>query len=73
VRAAAIKYANRSDLPTLADKVDFIFKTKLLPNATKNKAKSIEEEVRNQSSFTQILYRNNSSWQRKSSKIMIAS
>ncbi len=73
MRAAAIKYANRSDLPTLADKVDFIFKTKLLPNATKNKAKSIEEEVRNQSSFTQILYRNNSSWQRKSSKIMIAS
>jgi hypothetical protein len=46
VRAAAVKYANRSDLPTLADKVEQLFKTKLNPNATKNKAKSAEEEVR---------------------------
>ena len=40
-----MKYANRSDLPTLSDKVEFIFKNKLIPNATKNKAKSVEEEV----------------------------
>lgn len=45
VRSAAVKFANRSDLATLSDKVEFLFKAKLLPNATKNKAKSVEEEV----------------------------
>jgi hypothetical protein len=45
VRAAAVKYSNRSDLPTLADKLDTLFKNKLSINATKNKAKSPEEEV----------------------------
>jgi hypothetical protein len=55
-----VKYANRSDLPTLADKVDFIFKTKLLPNATKNKAKSVEEEVRLSLFIHNPDYRNNS-------------
>ncbi len=45
VRAAAVKYANRPDLPTLADKLDALFKGKLSINATKNKAKSVEEEV----------------------------
>jgi hypothetical protein len=45
VRAAAIKYSNRSDLPTLADKLEYLFKNKLTPFATKYKAKSIEEEV----------------------------
>jgi len=45
VRAAAVKLANRSDLPTLSDKLDTLFKIKLTVNATKNKAKSLEEEV----------------------------
>jgi hypothetical protein len=45
VRAAAIKYSNRSDLPTLADKLEYMFKNKLNSFATKYKAKSVEEEV----------------------------
>ena len=45
MRAAAVKYSNRSDLPTLADKLEFLFKNKLNVNATKTKAKSVEEEV----------------------------
>ena len=45
VRAASVKSANRADLPTLADKLENLFKVKLIPNATKNKAKSVEEEV----------------------------
>ena len=45
VRAASVKYSNRSDLPTLADKLDALFKNKLSLNATKNKAKTPEEEV----------------------------
>jgi hypothetical protein len=44
VRAAAIKYSNRSDLPTLADKLEYMFKNKLNAFATKYKAKSVEEE-----------------------------
>lgn len=44
VRAASVKYANKAELPTLAEKLDSLFKTKLSPNATKNKAKSLEEE-----------------------------
>ncbi len=43
-RCAAVKFANRSDLPTLADKVDTLFKSKLMPHAGKSKAKSPEEE-----------------------------
>ena len=46
MRAAAIKYSNRSDLPTLADKLEYMFKNKLNAFATKYKAKSVEEEVR---------------------------
>jgi len=45
VRAASIKLANRSDLPSLSDKLEQLFKLKLIPNASKNKAKSLEEEV----------------------------
>jgi len=45
VRSASLKYANRPDLPTLAEKVDALFKNKLTVHATKNKAKTIEEEV----------------------------
>ncbi len=40
-----MKYANRSDLPTLAEKLEFLFKNKLTPLATKNKSKSLEEDV----------------------------
>jgi hypothetical protein len=65
VRSAAVKYANRSDLTTLADKVDFIFKTKLLPNATKNKAKSVEEEVCLPFFIHNSDYRNNSKSRRR--------
>ncbi len=45
VRAASVKFSNRSELPTLADKLESLFKTKLNPNATKSKAKSVEDEV----------------------------
>ena len=45
-RSAAVKYANRADLPTLAEKMDHLFKTKLAPNAGKNKSKSLAEDVR---------------------------
>ena len=45
VRAASVKYANKADLPTLAEKLENLFKVKLAPNATKNKAKSVEDEV----------------------------
>ena len=64
VRAAAIKYSNRSDLPTLADKLEYLFKNKLTAFATKYKAKSIEEEVISCSNL--ILFRNNSRLQRRS-------
>lgn len=45
MRAAFIKYANNAELPTLAEKLDHMFKTKLLPNACKTKIKSSDEEV----------------------------
>jgi hypothetical protein len=59
VRAAYIKYANNSELPTLADKLDFMIKTKLVPNAGKAKAKTLEDEV---STFLSLMFftRNNS-------------
>lgn len=44
VRAAYVKYNNNAELPTLADKLDHMFKTKLVPNAIKTKIKSSEEE-----------------------------
>lgn len=44
VRAAAVKYANNSDLPSLSDKVEYLFKHKLAPLATKNKAKSPDDD-----------------------------
>lgn len=44
MRAAFIKYANNAELPTLAEKLDHMFKTKLLPNACKTKIKSSDEE-----------------------------
>ena len=45
VRAAFVKYQNNADLPTLADKLDHMIKTKLLPNAGKTKAKTVDDEV----------------------------
>ena len=46
MRSASVKYANKAaELPTLADKLEYLFKNKLVPHATKNKAKPIEEEV----------------------------
>ena len=44
VRAAAVKYANNSELPSLSDKVEYLFKQKLAPLATKNKAKSSDDD-----------------------------
>ena len=44
VRAAFVKYRNCGDLPSLSDKLDHMFKTKLVPNAMKTKAKTSEEE-----------------------------
>lgn len=44
VRSASVKFSNRGDLPTLSEKLDHLFSTKLVENATKNKAKSVEEE-----------------------------
>ena len=46
VRAASVKYANSSELSTLAQKLDHLFNVHLSPMiASKNKAKSNEEEV----------------------------
>jgi hypothetical protein len=45
VRAASVKYSNKAELPTLADKLENLFKVKLSTNASKNKAKSLDEEV----------------------------
>jgi hypothetical protein len=45
VRAAYVKYLNSSEFSTLAEKLENMFKTKLIPNACKTKAKSSEEEV----------------------------
>ncbi len=67
VRSASLKYANRADLPTLAEKVDALFKNKLLVHATKSKAKSVEEEVRSRSIH---LCRNNTRSRRSFSKSM---
>ena len=67
VRAASIKYSNRSDLPTLADKLDYLFKNKLTVFATKYKAKSIEEEVSGKIIIiSHFVFRKNSRWLRKS-------
>jgi hypothetical protein len=66
VRAAAIKYSNRSDLPTLADKLEYMFKNKLNAFATKYKAKSVEEEVSIMHYRISFCYRNNSRWLRRS-------
>lgn len=59
VRAAYVKYANNSELPTLADKLDHLFKHKLVPNACKTKAKTPEEEVSQPATLTPCC-RNNS-------------
>jgi len=45
VRASAIKFGNRAELKTLAEKVETMFKTKLVPLCGKNKAKTPEDEV----------------------------
>lgn len=46
MRAASVKYANSSELTTLAQKLDHLFNVHLSPMiASKNKAKSNEEEV----------------------------
>ena len=44
-RSAAVKYANRSDLPTLADKLDYLIKNKLIPMSNKNKSKTPDDDV----------------------------
>jgi len=58
-----VKYANNSELPTLADKLDHMIKTKLLPNAGKTKAKSVEDEVSR--AYSLMLCRNNLSFVNK--------
>jgi len=45
VRAASVKYANNTELSSLAEKVEFLFKKHLIPFAGKNKAKNVEDEV----------------------------
>jgi hypothetical protein len=45
VRAASVKYANNTELTTLAEKVETLFKKHLIPFASKNKAKNAEDEV----------------------------
>lgn len=44
VRAASARFANDNTLPSLSDQLDYLFKTKLMPLAGKNKAKTPEEE-----------------------------
>ena len=47
VRAAYVAYANSTELSTatLATKLDYLFKNKLMPNATKNLLRKREEEM----------------------------
>ena len=52
MRAAYVRFANNVELPTLADKLDFFIRTKLVPNAGKTKAKSVEDEVSLNTSFS---------------------
>lgn len=47
VRAASVKYANNTELTTLSEKLETLFKKHLLPYAGKNKAKNAEDEVSN--------------------------
>ena len=47
-------------MPTLADKLDHMIKTKLLPNAGKTKVKTVDDEVRKQTITHLQLFRNNS-------------
>lgn len=42
-----IKYANNTELATLSQKLDHLFENNLKPLAGKNKAKTADEEVRN--------------------------
>jgi hypothetical protein len=44
IRAAAVKYANNAEMASLSDKVEALFKNQLVPFATKNKAKSSEDD-----------------------------
>jgi len=44
IRAAAVKYANNAEMASLSDKVEALFNHKLVPLATKNKAKSAEDD-----------------------------
>lgn len=39
-----MKYANNSELPTLSQKLEHLFKNQLVPFATKNKAKSADDD-----------------------------
>lgn len=45
VRAASVKYSNSCELHTLAQKLETLFNTHLVPMVGKNKSKSPEEEV----------------------------
>lgn len=45
VRAASVKYANNTELTTLSEKLETLFKRHLVPYAGKNKAKNAEDEV----------------------------
>ena len=45
VRAASVKFANSTELTSLAQKLDHLFNVYLSPMAGKNKAKSPEEDV----------------------------
>jgi len=53
-----VKFANRSDIPTLSEKLEHLFKTKLVPLSTKNKSKTPEEDVNNYRNAN-IGFRNN--------------
>jgi len=44
VRAAMLRYSNDSELKTLAQKLEHLFRNKLVPLAGKNKAKTAEED-----------------------------
>ena len=48
VRAAMIKYANDTERVTLSQKLDSLFENHLKPLAGKNKAKTADEEVSDQ-------------------------
>lgn len=72
MRAAYVKYANNSELPTLADKLDHMIKNKLVPNAGKTKAKTVEDEVSHSLNSLTLSLETIQDWRTSSRRVLAA-